>query len=224
MAGARLPVPEFCVYNYVSHSRIVLIFKRTITLLASVRRNFGRVKFHGRYGIFNVDLSGTFCCDFEFSFLKFADDTKLFEVIDNHFHSQNLQKDIDTLGQWAQQWQMKFNIDKCKVVHYGKDNIGFKYSLYGQPITEVASEKDLGVMFSRDLKVGIQCREAYNKASQSLGLIHRIIKFKSQSVLVPLYKSMVRPHLEYCSVVWSLLKIRLYWKKFSIDLPECFRN
>ena len=135
--------------------------------------------------------------------LKFADDTKLFGVIDNHFHSQNLQKDIDTLGQWAQQWQMKFNVDKCKVVHYGKDNIGFKYSLYGQPITEVASEKDLGVMFSRDLKVSIQRREAYSKASQSLGLIHRIIKFKSQSVLVPLYKSMVRPHLEYCSVVWS---------------------
>ena len=35
--------------------------------------------------------------------LKFADDTKLFGVIDNHFHSQNLQKDIDTLCQWAQQ-------------------------------------------------------------------------------------------------------------------------
>jgi len=36
-----------------------------------------------------------------------------------------------------------------------------------------------------------------------LGLIHRVIKSKSLSVLIPLYKSMVRPHLEYCSVVWS---------------------
>ena len=134
--------------------------------------------------------------------LKFADDTKLYGVIDNHFHGQNLQKDIDILGKWAQQWQMKFNVDKCKVVHYGKD-IRFKYSLCGQPIIEVASEKDLGVVFSRDLKVSIQCREAYSKASQSLGLIHRIIKFKNQSILVPLYKSMVRPHLEYCSVVSS---------------------
>jgi len=70
---------------------------------------------------------------------------------------------------------MKFNVDKCKVVHYGKHNIEFQYSLYGQPITEVASEKDLGVVFSRDLKVSIQCREAYSKASQSLGLIHTII-------------------------------------------------
>ena len=52
-------------------------------------------------------------------------------------------------------------------------NIRFQYSLYGQSIAdEVVSEKDLGVVFSSDLKVGVQCREAYNRASQSLGLIH----------------------------------------------------
>jgi len=58
-------------------------------------------------------------------------------------------------------------------------------------------------MFSSDLKVGIQCGKAYNRASQTLGLIHRIIKHKNQSVLVPLYKTMVRSHLEYCSAAWS---------------------
>ena len=78
---------------------------------------------------------------------------------------------------------MKFNIDKCKVVHYGKDSIEFQYSLYGQPITEVTSEKDLGVVFSQDLKVSTQCREAYSKASQSLGLIHRIIKYNKKALL-----------------------------------------
>jgi len=92
---------------------------------------------------------------------------------------------------------MKFNVEKCKVVHYGKGNTGTKYSMYGQPIAEVSSQRELGVMLSRDLKVSIQCREAYSKASQSLGLIHRVIK-TCLSVLIPLYKSMVRPHLEYC--------------------------
>jgi len=98
---------------------------------------------------------------------------------------------------------MKFNVDKCKVVHYGKSSIGFKYSLYGQPIAESTEEKDLGVgvVFSSDLKVGTQCREAYSKASQALGLIHRVIKYRNPSVLLPLYKSLVRPPLEYCSVV-----------------------
>jgi len=88
------------------------------------------------------------------------------------------------------------------MLHYARNNIRFQYNLYAQAVHSVAemvSEKDLGVVFSSDLKVGVQCSEAYNRASQSLGLIHRIIKQKNQPVLVPLYKSMVRPHLEYCS-------------------------
>jgi len=135
--------------------------------------------------------------------LKFADDTKLFNTVDNQQHGQSLQNDIDILGNWALNWQMKFNVEKCKVVHYGKSSIRFQYSLYGQPIAESTEEKDLGVVFSSDLKVGTQCREAYSKASQALGLLHRVIKYRNPSVLLPLYKSLVRPHLEYCSVVWS---------------------
>jgi len=135
--------------------------------------------------------------------LKFTDDTKLFDIVDNQTQAQNLQKDIDILGSWAQEWQMKFNVEKCKVVHYGRDNIGYNYTLYGQPLTALDSEKDLGVVFSNDLKVGIQNHTAYSKASQSLSLIHRIIKFKNPKILIPVYKSMVRPHLEYCTVVWS---------------------
>ena len=135
--------------------------------------------------------------------LKFADDTKLYGIVDCELQGRCLQHDIDILGDWALDWKMKFNIEKCKVLHYGKDSISYKYSLYGQQIAEVSTEKDLGVTFSSDLKVGIQCREAYNKASQALGLIHRSIKYKNPAILIPLYKTLVRPHLEYCSVVWS---------------------
>jgi len=35
--------------------------------------------------------------------LKFADDTKLFDIVDNQTQAQNLQKDIDTLDLWAQE-------------------------------------------------------------------------------------------------------------------------
>jgi len=56
---------------------------------------------------------------------------------------------------------------------------------------------------SNDLKVRRQCEEAYSKASQMLGLINRTTQFKNPEVLLPLYKSVVRPHLEYCSAVWS---------------------
>jgi len=41
------------------------------------------------------------------------------------------------------------------------------------------------------------------KANRALGIISRTIKYKSKSVLLSLYKSLVRPHLEYCTPVWS---------------------
>ena len=34
-------------------------------------------------------------------------------------------------------------------------------------------------------------------------MISRTIKYKSKSVLLSLYKSLVRPYLEYCTPVWS---------------------
>ena len=135
--------------------------------------------------------------------LKFADDTKLFRVVDNYQDGQMLQDDLDSVCDWADDWKMSFNTDKCKVVHYGKGSVNFKYRMHGQMLGDVISEKDLGVVFSKDLKVRQQCEEAYKRASQILGLIHRTIQYRNPSVLVTLYKSMVRPHLEHCSVAWS---------------------
>lgn len=56
---------------------------------------------------------------------------------------------------------------------------------------------------SRDLKVSIQANESYSKANRMLGLIKRTIQFKDPCILVRLYKSLVRPHLEYCSAAWN---------------------
>ena len=36
-----------------------------------------------------------------------------------------------------------------------------------------------------------------------LGLINRVIRYKNPTVVINFYKSLVRPHLEYCSVVWN---------------------
>ena len=98
---------------------------------------------------------------------------------------------------------MKFSVEKCKVVHYGRNSIGYKYSMYGHQLEEVTSEKDLGVVFSNDLEVAKQCEEAYSRANRILGLISRTVHFRTPTVLVSLYESMVRPHLENCLVVWN---------------------
>jgi ribonuclease P/MRP protein subunit RPP40 len=67
----------------------------------------------------------------------------------------------------------------------------------------VREEKDLGVMISGDLKVSVHCNYAYQRASRVLGMIGRSIEYKSPSIMVNLYRSLVRPHLEYGVVAWS---------------------
>ena len=62
----------------------------------------------------------------------------------------------------------------------------------------VVEEKDLGLCITNNLKPYRQCQQAYAKASKALGLIARTISYKRSDVLLKLYKSLVRPHLEYC--------------------------
>ena len=51
--------------------------------------------------------------------VKFADDTKLFQVVKTRRDCEELQKDLSKLAEWAAKWQMHFNIRKCKVMHIG---------------------------------------------------------------------------------------------------------
>ena len=47
------------------------------------------------------------------------------------------------------------------------------------------------------------CHYVYNKAIRILGMINRTIRYKERRIMVRLYKSLVRPHLEYCVSAWS---------------------
>ena len=64
-------------------------------------------------------------------------------------------------------------------------------------------EKDLGVCITNNLKAASQCQLAYSKANKVLGLIARTISYKNTDVLLQLYKTLVRPHLEYRVTTWS---------------------
>ena len=54
--------------------------------------------------------------------LKFADDTKIFGEVQGSAQQQQLQADLATLLQWSKDWQMLFNVKKCKVMQFGHHN------------------------------------------------------------------------------------------------------
>ena len=135
--------------------------------------------------------------------LKFADDTKLFRKVKEIGDKQNLQDDIDKLVKWSEKWQMLFNFGKCKCLHIGSGNTGMNYEMGGTILSKTVKEKDLGVTMNANMKVSEQCRIAASKGNRVLGMIRRNITYKEKSLIIPLYKAIVRPHLEYCIQAWN---------------------
>ena len=64
-------------------------------------------------------------------------------------------------------------------------------------------EKYLGIMITSDVKCLQQCEYAYSKANKVMGMIKRTISFKEPKIMLNLYKTLVRPHVEYGSSVWN---------------------
>ena len=146
--------------------------------------------------------------------LKFADDTKLFRKVNTDGDKQHLQNDLDRLVKWSEKWQMQFYFGKCKCLHTGHGNWNVNYKMGDTVLGTTVNEKDLGVTISADIKVSEQCGIAASKANKILGLIRRNITYKGKKLIIPLYKAIVRPHLEYCIQAW-----RPYRKK-DIDTLE----
>ena len=52
------------------------------------------------------------------------------------------------------------------------------------------------------MKVSEQCGIAASKGNQIVGVIRRAIMYQEKQLIVPQYKTIVRPHLEYCIQAW----------------------
>ena len=116
--------------------------------------------------------------------------------------------------------QMSFNVDKCHRLHLGHSNTEFLYHLpkisnirksnnsmsYNytfHPLKKVTSEKDLGVTVDDQLNFKLHISQKIAKANSMIYLIKHYFKYLDKDMLKLLYKSLILPHLEYCSPVWN---------------------
>ena len=97
---------------------------------------------------------------------------------------------------------MLFNFEKCKCIHIGHGNMDEENKIGDAVIGRTTQEKDFRVTFSADMKVSEQCGITASKGNQIIGLIRRTIMYNEKQLIVPLYKAIVRPHLEYCIQAW----------------------
>ena len=136
-------------------------------------------------------------------FIKiFADDAKTSSEITSIDDSVKLQGSLNNLSSWTDDWGVHFNCDKCGVMHLGKNNPKYSYTLNDILLKETFSEKDLGVFVDPLLNFEDHIDKTVKKARRMSGLIIRTISYKSKEVMIPLFKSLIRPILEYGNPVW----------------------
>ena len=134
----------------------------------------------------------------------FPDDCILYNRVSGPNGAAKLQKDLDTLTEWQNKWQMEFNASKCyvlRVTHATKNTQQFSYSLNNTILQETKSHTHLGVDLSHDFKWNSHINRIAAKANKTLGFLKRNLYSCSQQIKCMSYKTLVRPVLEFCSSV-----------------------
>ena len=135
----------------------------------------------------------------------FADDTALNLAVSSLKDAATLQRDLDRLCLWEDEWDMEFNQDKCTVIHItrSKKPIPSSYVLHGRVLETVSSAKYLGVNISSNLTWTDHIQKVSASGNRTLGFCKRNIRSKNPAIRSTAYKALVRPVLEYSSTVWS---------------------
>ena len=140
----------------------------------------------------------------------FADDTKNFKEINSQDDARKLQESLDLLVEWSEKWLLRFNSSKCKVLHIGKNNPRYEYHIKDgnetRKLETTQEEKDLGVIVDENLTFEKHINETVKKCRQLCGLIMGTITYKTKEIMIPLFKALVRPILEYANSVWCPYK------------------
>ena len=134
----------------------------------------------------------------------FADDVALLRTFKNcNDLEQTLNNDLNLLNNWALKWGMEFNPMKTEIMLFSNNKIKSKPNLTfkGIILKQVPSHKHLGVHLSEDMHWTTHINSCVRRVNKKLGQLRRnSYKLKVQQ-MVDIYKSMIRPILEYGSVL-----------------------
>jgi hypothetical protein len=163
--------------------------------------------------IFINDLPNV--CNNLCNLFMFADDAKLYKTISNQIDSDMLNNCFLNILNWCDNWLMKLNVSKCKVLSLccnSSNIITYTYgstSLMSNSVTLMHEEKmkDLGVTTDKELSFDMHIYDKINIANRMLGIIKRNFKDVDKFTFIILYKSFVQSQVEYAVSVWNPYKL-----------------
>jgi hypothetical protein len=137
----------------------------------------------------------------------FADDTCLFVEVDNYMQGADLiNEDLVTINDWSNRWLVNFSPKKTRemiITNKAKRDYPPLF-LDNHPIERIDNHKHLGVTISHDLSWKTHAYNIGKKAYNCLGILRPLRLTLDRATLETLYKSFIRPVLEYADVLWHL--------------------
>ena len=138
---------------------------------------------------------------------SFADDTRMGMSIKSHDDVKTLQNDLDVVYQWAEDNNMILNSSKFELLQYGdKNKINTPYSYLssiGKDIVPQDTVKDLGVQMSANCSFSCHIETVISRVNKMVSWALRNFACRSKTFILTIWKTILLPHLDYCSQLWS---------------------
>ena len=138
----------------------------------------------------------------------FADDTSIFSKVFDKNSSQNiLNNDLSIISEWAFQWKMQFNPDPNKqaneVYFSRKSNAGvhLPVDLTNSPVQLCESHKHLEIVLDKHLNFHEHIPNKIKICDKLIGTIKHLSFHLPRKSLLPIYKSFIRPHLDFGDII-----------------------
>ena len=130
----------------------------------------------------------------------FADDTSLFSVVENvNETTANLNKDLENINKWAQQWKMSFNPDPTKMaqevlVSRKKSKVIHPSLIFnGKDVSRSESHKHLGLVFDPKLNFDMHLKGKFSIITNGTALLRKLRHSIPRKPLLSIYKIFLRP-------------------------------
>ena len=146
---------------------------------------------------------------FSSNMILYADDILLLHTINSPSDIDSINSQLDVISSWLTSKSLHINILKTKYMIFSHRPQAYfdqlpTIKIADSAIDRVSSFKYLGIVLKPNLSWSAHIHLLRKKAKKILGLIYRqFYKHCSSSTLLTLYKTLVRPILEYGSIVWD---------------------
>ena len=134
----------------------------------------------------------------------FDDDTSLFsKVLDVNQSTKKQNFDLQKISEWAFQWKMQFNPDSSKQANeviFSRKSKVHSYSTLtfnNNDVKKCPHQKHLRVILNSKLDFNIHVDNKIKKCYKIIGIINRLSVSAPRKALLTIYKSFIRPHLDY---------------------------